>query len=309
MGAEYNGAGGSGGGSRPGGLDERLAGSSALVLDGATGTELERMGHFAGLPLWSTHALLDAPEAVAAVHRRYREAGAEVITANTFRTQRRALARAGLESRDRELCERAVALARSAGAPWVAGSAPPLEDCYRPDRVPDDDSLRDEHGRHALNLAAAGVDLILCETMNTLREARAACVAARATGLPFWASFVSWEATQLLSGESLADALALSLDEGAAAVLVNCLPPSAVERCLPVLAAAGGPFGVYANLGEPVDGTAGHRREDCTPAEFAAHAQTWIDGGAKIVGGCCGTTPEHIRQLALRARATGDPAS
>ncbi|MGH0033557.1 MAG: homocysteine S-methyltransferase family protein [Myxococcota bacterium] len=309
MAAEYNGArpgGGPGPGPgsapepRPGseGLLARLRAGPPIVLDGATGTELERMGHFSGLPLWSTHALLEAPEAVAEVHRRYREAGAEVVTANTFRTQRRSLARAGLGRRDRELTARAVELARAAGAAWVAGSAPPLEDCFQPDLVPDEPDLADEHLRHAHNLAEAGVDLVLCETLNTIREARAACRAARATGLPFWASFVSWQPGRLLSGEDLAAALRTAVDQGASAVLVNCLPPSALAACWPALVAADAPFGVYPNMGEPVDATGDARREDCTPGEFAALARGWLEAGASIVGGCCGTTPDHIRALA-----------
>jgi len=116
-------------------LAERLGRPSRpLLLDGATGTELERAGLRTGLPLWSTHALLEAPSAVREIHERYVEAGAEVITANTFRTQRRTLARAGLAQRDAELTRLAVALAREAvagGKPdavFVAGSQPPLED-------------------------------------------------------------------------------------------------------------------------------------------------------------------------------------
>jgi S-methylmethionine-dependent homocysteine/selenocysteine methylase len=285
----------------------RLARGHPVVLDGATGTELERMGYPTGLPLWSTHALLDAPNAVADIHRRYRAAGAEVITADTFRTQRRTLARAGLEARDFELTELAIGLARAAGAPWVAGSAPTLEDCYRPDLVPGDDDLRREHGRHAANLARAGADLILCETLNTTREARAACRAARATGLPFCASFVSWQDARILSGESLADATRVAIDEGAQAVLVNCLPPSAVAPCLPVLGALPVPFGVYANLGQPDDEVGLSRSEDCTPDDFARHAGAWIDAGARLVGGCCGTTPDHIRAVALRACRSVSP--
>ena len=141
---------------------ERLARGPALLLDGALGTELERRGCPAGLPLWSTHALLEAPERVAEIHGDYAEAGAEILTANTFRTQRRTLQRAtasreNLGTRDAELTQLAVDLARTGAASvdrpvWIAGSAPPLEDCYRPDRVPDDEALEREHSIHMLSL-------------------------------------------------------------------------------------------------------------------------------------------------------------
>ena len=95
-------------------LADRLAGlAGPLILDGATGTELERAGLATGLPLWSTHALLEAPEAIAEIHARYLLAGAELITANTFRTQRRTLARAGLGHQDRSLTRRAVELVKA----------------------------------------------------------------------------------------------------------------------------------------------------------------------------------------------------
>ena len=123
---------------------QRFAGAPPVILDGALGTELERRGVETGLPLWSTHALLEAPETVESILREYAQAGAEVLTAGTFRTQARTLARSdvpGLADLAEEITARAVDLARRAAsavdAPvWIAGSAPPLEDCYRPDLVP-----------------------------------------------------------------------------------------------------------------------------------------------------------------------------
>ena len=125
---------------------ERLRAGPALLLDGATGTELERRGAKSALPLWSAHALLHDPALVGRIHADYVEAGAELLTANTFRTQRRTLERDGVGERAAALTARAVALARAAAAGGdrpvhVLGSAPPLEDCFRPDLVPDDDSL------------------------------------------------------------------------------------------------------------------------------------------------------------------------
>lgn len=307
-------------------LARRVACGPPLLLDGALGTELEARGQPAQLPLWSSHALLDAPEIVTEIHRDYLQAGAEILTADTFRTQRRVLERAGrvlvgpsedgmpedgsldeaarigVDSLARALTRRAVALARHAaerhaGACWIAGSAPPLEDCYRPDRVPGDEALRDEHRAHARNLAHAGVDLILVETINSAREGAAAAGAARATGLPFFVSFVCWERGRLLSGEPLRDAIEAVRGEGPLLVGVNCLPVSAVGDCLPALVDAGIPFGVYENLGAPETSGPG-RSADCSPEEFARHASAWIDAGASLVGGCCGTTPAHIAAIA-----------
>jgi S-methylmethionine-dependent homocysteine/selenocysteine methylase len=290
-------------------LPTRLAGTRALVLDGATGTELERRGAPTSLPLWSAHALLHAPDLVAAIHSDYAAAGADILTANTFRTQRRTLARGGWGDRAGELTSLAVELARRAAHQFagerrvhVVGSASTLEDCYRPDLVPDDAALRREHTEHAEHLVETGVDAVLVETMNSTREAVAALRAARATGLPALVSFVCWDGARLLSGEPLRDALAAALPERPAAVLVNCLPPSNVGACLPVLRDSALPFGIYPNLGAPADEAGSERSEECEPTAFAELAAEWRAAGARIFGGCCGTTPAHIHALAQRLR-------
>jgi S-methylmethionine-dependent homocysteine/selenocysteine methylase len=290
-------------------LSERLAERTLLVIDGATGTELERRGAPMSLPLWSSLALVHTPELVVAVHADYVAAGADVITANTFRTQRRSLERGGWGDRAGELTRQAVSLAREAasgaggGRPiWVLGSAPPLEDCYRPDLVPGDDALQREHAEHAAHLAAAGVDAIAVETMSCAREAAAATRAARETGLPVLVSFVCWNGARLLSGEPLREALDATLPESPAAVLVNCLPPSNVHACLPALRGTGLAFGVYPNLGAPGNPPDSARSEDCTPAVFAELAAGWRASGASLIGGCCGTTPAHIGAWVQRAR-------
>lgn len=276
------------------------------MLDGATGTELERPGIACDAPLWSAHALLDDTSALEAIHRDYVRAGAEILTANSFRTQRRTLAHAGLGDRAGELTRRAVALARAASGRdgFVAGSIAPLEDCWRPDLVPDDDALAREHAEHAQHLAAAGADVLLVETMNTIREACAAVRAAKATGAPVWVSFACDDAAKLLSGETLDTALAAVSALEPDLVGVNCLPPPHVVATLGALEASGRPFAVYANLGAPVAGSPELRMHDATPAAFVAHAQQWIARGARVVGGCCGTTPAHIRAISERVTAT-----
>jgi len=290
-------------------LPTRLAGTQALVLDGAIGTELERRGAPTSLPLWSAHALIRSPDLVAAIHSDYAAAGADILTANTFRTQRRTLARGGWGGRAGELTSLAIELARGAAQRfagerrvYVVGSAPTLEDCYRPDLVPDDDALRREHAEHAEHLAESGVDAVLVETMNSVREAVAALRAARATGLPALLSFVCWDGARLLSGEPLSDAVAAALPESPAAVLANCLPPSNVGACLPVLRGSALPFGIYPNLGVPLDEAGSKRSEEYEPTAFAELAAEWRTAGALILGGCCGTTPAHIAALAQRVR-------
>jgi S-methylmethionine-dependent homocysteine/selenocysteine methylase len=280
-------------------LAARLRTRGLVLLDGATGTELERRGVRADLPLWSSWALLEAPGVLRRIHADYLDAGADALTAATFRTHARSLAAAGLESRAAELTAAAVRLAREAADQagrdaFVLGSAAPLEDCYHPERVPDAGALAREHAQHARNLACAGADAILAETMNTAREAAAAAEAARAAGAEVLVSFVCAGEARLLSGEPLAEALDAVRAFAPAAVGVNCLAPEAVDACLPILRRSGTPFLVYANV---VAGAA-----HASPEAFAEAALRFAIAGAACVGGCCGTTPAHLAALVRRLR-------
>ena len=297
-------------------MTEWLASTGVLLLDGAMGTELRRRGVPTPLPLWSAHGLLLAPDVVLKIHRDYVGAGAGALTANTFRTTRRALAATAavaaatgtptgiMAVEPRELTALAVTLARRAAdeagrTVFVLGSMAPLEDCYRPDLVPDADALALEHAEHAANLAEAGVDALLLETMNTEREALAALAAARATGLPVLASFVADAAGALYDGTPLSHFVPALIGGGAGAVLVNCTPVPTTDRVVSMLRELCGstPFGAYANIGYPhaVDGFAPAAAP--SPADYAAHAADWVAAGARLVGGCCGTGPEHVAAI------------
>jgi len=308
MAGEFNNAAAAAGRSLGAALTERRP----LLLDGATGTELERRGVRSDLPLWSSWALLEAPDTLRAIHADYLRAGADALTAATFRTHARSLAAAGLESRAAALTALAVRLAREAAAPaqrpaFVLGSAAPLEDCYHPERVPDDAALAREHAAHARHLVAAGVDAILAETMNTLREAVAAARAAREAGADALVSFVCGADARLLSGEPLAEALDAVASLGPLALGVNCLPPQAVAPCLEPLRRSGAPFLVYANLDAP-GAPLRAAPEDASPEAYAAYALGWVRAGAACVGGCCGTTPAHVARVQRRLREAGAPA-
>jgi S-methylmethionine-dependent homocysteine/selenocysteine methylase len=301
MAADYNGARSN---PRPT-LCARLAEGRPLVLDGATGTELERRGVRATLPLWSSWGLLEAPDVVRAIHADYLRAGVDLLTAATFRTHARSLAQAGLEARAEDLCDLAVRLAREAAQQahpraLVLGSAAPLEDCYHPERVPEDFALAREHARHARHLVRAGVDGILIETINTLREGVAAARAGREAGAEVLVSFVCDGAARLLSGEPLAEAIDAVAAFAPRMVGVNCLEPRAAAACVPVLKNAGVPFLVYTNA---------EAKGDPDPEAFAAHAQRWVEAGAACVGGCCGTDPAHLRALVARLAHIPVPAS
>jgi S-methylmethionine-dependent homocysteine/selenocysteine methylase len=324
-------------------LTELLSRRPALVLDGAMGTELLRRGVDTGLPLWSARALMTHPEAVLQIHREYAEAGADILTANTFRTTPRTFRKAGFSERPLEggsvgrashssrspedrspagrltadtseaLTALAVALARkvadeTAGRTvLVAGSIAPVEDCYRPDLVPSDEELQAEHELHAARLARAGVDFILLETMGTIREAVIALAAARETGNEVIVSFICKEDGRLFGGEPLGDGVRAVARLKPTMLALNCVPVNQVDAAIDALKAAWpGPWAVYANAGRPEDLDSGVITTVVSPDEYAVYAKRWLSAGARIVGGCCGTTPEHISAvrslLQLRGR-------
>ncbi len=277
-----------------------------LVLDGATGTELERRGAGAPAPLWSAAALISAPQVVATIHREYVEAGADIVTANTFRTNPRALRKAGLSGEGESLNRRAVQLVREAAGArnvLVAASVGPVEDCYCPELVPAEDVLRREHEQMAAWLAAAQADLVWIETMSTIREARAAAEAASYQQMPFAVSFVAGESGDLLSGEQLEDAVAALEPLEPLALGLNCIPPCGLTAILPRLCrATARPLAAYAHIGNltPIRGWS--YAQAVTPNEYAHYARQWLDQGATILGGCCGTTPGHIRAISPHAK-------
>ena len=283
---------------------ERIRTGPPILLDAAMGTELQRRGADTRLPLWSARGLVEDPGLVSAIHRDEVAAGADVLTANTFRTHRRTLEKGGLEDRSRELTALAVQLAREAarGANrevFVAGSLSPLEDCYRPDLVPDDSALEREHREQADSLAAAGVDLIILETHNTVRELVAAARASRETGAPFVVSMVTDGSGRLLSGESIGSAVHAVAPFRPEALSINCVPTRRLEVDLDELAsvAPGVPLAAYGNLGLPADDRGWAFTEELLPPAYAEHARRWMALGARLVGGCCGTTPAHTAAI------------
>ena len=271
--------------------------TGVTLLDGPVGTELERRGLALPAPVWSAQAVIERPDLLTAIHRDYAAAGAQVHTAATFRTTARALRDTPWAARWEELATQAVGLCRAAVAPGarVAGSIAPLEDCFSPQLTPDDAALAREHAALAGALARAGCDLLLVETMPTLRELRAATHAAAATGLPVWAAITLGPDGDFFDADGLRAARSAAADAGAQAFLINCSSVEDVTDALAMLARSPAPaglaLGAYANV--LFEG-------GCTPMAYSAAAAHWRDAGAGILGSCCGTRPAHI--AALRSR-------
>ncbi len=284
----------------------------AVLFPGGMGTELQRRGYKSVLPLWSAAANFDAPELVEKIHADYLYAGADVAVTNTFRTTPRTFAKAGREGEAERALKLAVAISQNAARKsgrgvYVGGSFAPLEDCYRPDLVPAEDELRREHRQLAAWLAEAGVDFLLPETINAGLEGQIMAEAASATGLPYIVSFVVDAEGSLLDGTPLAEAVRLTDFPGRVGVSLNCRPIDTLEPAFHRLTEIyDGPTGLYPNGAGHPHGDLGWCFEESSHGIdwFVASALRWNAAGAKVIGGCCGTTPAYIRALSRELRAT-----
>mgnify|MGYP002783562631 CR=1 FL=1 len=286
-----------------------------MVLDGGLATELARRGFDIGGELWSARLLADAPEAIQAVHRAYFEAGADVAITASYQASFEGFAARGFSRSDTErLLQRSVSLARAAreelaeseGAAartrWVAASVGPygatLHDGseYRGDDGLSEDALVAFHQPRVDALLGAGPDLLACETLPSLREARAilrvlnAYPKARA-----WVSFTCRDGSSTCAGDAIAEcARTLDAAPQVVAMGINCVDPALVTSLVRTMAAVSDkPIVVYPNSGEVWNATT--RCWEGNATRFTAHVREWLDAGATWIGGCCRTTPEDIR--------------
>jgi homocysteine S-methyltransferase len=288
-------------------LKERLARRETLVMDGAMGTEILYRGVDTALPLWSAEALLSRPDVVQDIHRDYIAAGAEIIITNTFRTTRRAFAKAGRADEAHcaavlacQLVQWAIQEAGSEYVVYIAGSMAPLEDCYSPELTPSMQDLLREHLAYAQDLKMGGVDFLLLETMITLRETLAAMQAAAQLEMPFAVSFCTNEEGQLLGGEPLEQVMKEVEKYDPLFVGVNCVSPALATKTLYLLKSiTSRPLSVYAQgAGMPSEDQGWLFIEENNQKHYMRHVQDWMGAGAQIIGGCCGTSPTYIENVA-----------
>lgn len=285
-------------------LAEALAGRAYLLFDGGMGTLVQAAG------LHTVHEVPDLlnlthPEAIVAIQRQYVEAGADCITTNTFNTNRLKLANAGATVA--EVYAAAAANARVAGAPLVAGDIGPTGALLEPLGTLTFDEAFDIFSEQARAAEAAGCDLIVVETMADLLEAKAAVLAAvESTTLPVFATMTFGEDGRTFLGTTPAIAATTLSALGASAVGLNCsLGPTELAPLVGELA----PHDRALVMAQPNAGLPriqdGETVFDVGPNEFAQAMEAILDAGATVVGGCCGTTPDHI--AALRALIDARP--
>ena len=257
---------------------------------------------------------LSDPGLILSIHEEYLQAGAEILESNTFGANRFRLGRHGLANHVNEINAAGVRIARQAaerlkekqaGEAWVAGAVGPLGVRLEPLGKTGLDEARAAFAEQIAALAAAGVDLLSIETMPALNEAREALAAARETApdLPVLVMVTVDDDGNCLDGSSPAHAAALLTEWGAGAIGVNCSTgPTTVLTAIEAMRAATTlPLAAMPNAGMP-RAIEGRNIYLCSPEYMASFARKAIQAGVQIVGGCCGTTPNHIRAMRLAMR-------
>jgi homocysteine S-methyltransferase len=288
----------------------RLRADEPVLLDGGTGSELQRRGVAMNRDAWSGVAAYRHKDLLREIHADYIRAGAEIITTNTFGSSRFVLEAAGAGDEFRKinrLTIEAAMEARDLAAQEpvaIAGSISCLPPRLDVTAYPDEQTERDAYRELADTLAESGVDLIALEMMEDTHHARMAADAALSVGLPVWlgvscrlaedgATLVGFDFPDTALSEPL-DAL-LPLD--ISVVNIMHTDPEAVAQALrEVKLRWSGPVGVYPELGD-FSAPNWNFSNLITPAEFVESVIQWVRQGPRILGGCCGTTPDHIRAL------------
>ena len=286
---------------------DRLKAGEILVADGATATNYQQMGMAIGVApeAW----LFEEPAKVMSLHRGFIEAGADIILTDTFGATSLRLRESSYAGRTAEVNLRAVKLAREAASDrpgvLVAGSMGPTGLLMDPLGELTPPAAADAYAEQAAALSQGGVDLLLLETFFALDEALAAIEGVRrASALPLVVSFSFDRGTRTMMGLSPGQVIEAIAPLRVAAVGANC--GRSLEDMMQVVQEfaalnAGIPLWVKPNAGLP-SMVGDIARYDTSPAEMGAYARRFLDAGAQVVGGCCGSSPEHVSAIAACKR-------
>lgn len=286
--------------------------SKPILLDGSMGQEIVNRGGKSGYGEWSLAALHENSQMVKDIHLDYINAGADVITTNTYSTTRIRMRHVGIEDRFEELVKLAGELAVTArdeagsGHVKIAASLGPLEASYIKSFTLSYEEMVEQFSE-LMTLLEPYVDIYLGETFSTTKESRAFLEAAQGRDKQIWVSWTIHDhgETNLRGDVALKQAIATLDGFTPDAVLINCCTPDSIDNALPILRGTGLTYGGYANGFTEIpsewisDGGVDQiiSRTDLTPQVYADHAINWVHAGAGIVGGCCNVGPAHIAEL------------
>ncbi len=275
-----------------------LAAQKTILLDGATGSNLMKAGMPIGVcaEAW----IRDNPQALLALQKAYVEAGTQILYAPTFSANRHSLARHGLQDHVAELNRDLLALAKQAGAAYVAGDMTTTGTPLEPLGTMKYNDLFDIYAEQAAALSEGGADLIVVETMLGLEETTVALEAIQSVcDLPVLCSMTVQTDGSLYFGGSLLEAAPTLQAMGASAVGINCSlgPEQLVSLVRNLKQAVEIPLLVKPNAGLPLITDTGEAVYPMGPEDFARAMQALIEAGANLIGGCCGTDPRFIAHL------------
>ena len=289
------------------------------ILDCGLGSELKRTGF--DLPdwinnIWSAQALIDEPELILEIHKESIKAGSNVITTSNYYATPLILKQKDSSLDFKTLSETALTLAEDAVSSsgkevMIAGCFPPINVSFRPDLTPENNEVEDFYEALA-NIYKDRVDVILCETMASIFEGD---IAAKVATKHFNKVWLSWttrglDPSILPSGEDLNEAANKVSKYNLDCQLINCAHADLITQSLEILKSCVPNIGVYANSSihkvknerlenyENISEVHFHHADEITPNEYANFAREWLSMGCKVIGGCCTTTPEHIRLIA-----------
>ncbi len=289
---------------------ERLQSDEILIADGATGSNLQKMGLKPGRP--PEDLIIDDPDAIFKLASSFAEAGSDIILTCTFGGTRMRMKDSKYQERAPEVNMRAAEIARKAAARnngLVAGSLGPVGALIKPYGPLEFDEVKAAFAEQAKALAAGGVDLLVIETMFAIEETTAAFEGARSTtDLPIVVSFSYDRGARSMMGVKPKDAIKKYAEMGATLIGANCgTTLDNMEAVVKEYAATlpNFPLWVKPNAGVPhMDVETEQAVYDMGPTDMAAYAQAYVKLGARVVGGCCGNTPEHIAAIAKAVKPT-----
>ncbi|AHJ12483.1 homocysteine S-methyltransferase [Sulfurospirillum multivorans DSM 12446] len=308
-------------------IEKILEKQKVLIIDGAFGTELERKGYDINDSLWSAKFLMEKPEAIAEVHLDYLKAGSDCITTASYQASFEGFMKRGMsEEEAKELIQSSITIAQNVRdtfweneqnhlkreKPLVAASVGPygayLADGseFRGNYGLSVEALMDFHRKRLTTLIEAKPDLLACETIPCLIEAKALCkLLEEHPTMSAWVSFSAKDGTHINSGESIRECTAFfETQKQIVAIGINCTAPQYIESLIDeIKAVSSKPIIVYPNGGSTYNALTKTWDGISQSSSYGKMAYTWYQKGARIIGGCCQTTPEDIAQIAQWVRA------
>jgi methionine synthase I (cobalamin-dependent) len=269
-----------------------------LILDGATGSLLLQKRFVRHPQLWMSYINLIEPEEVIKIHKAYINAGVDIITTNTFRTNPSALKNSNIKIHNKEFVKRSVELAQEAveNLPvLIAGSNAPVEDCYQIARKISGIEIKKNHSLHIEYLLDSGCDFILNETQSHFDEIKFICSYCSKNDIPFVMSLFFTDELKLLSGEDLFETINFILDYNPIAIGFNCILPKIFKKAFRK-------FDVTCNWGFYLNCGSGDYSDDniscgINPADYISQTKNMIKAKPSFVGACCGSNQNHIKEI------------